>query len=263
MDSDCCLPKSATAISMIPVYDELFIRGEVTMQIENSQIQNYRWTKGNLCPQHLSIPSYSFKYRKNVALKNGTVLHIRPVRGTDTPGLGRFYARLSEKSVFFRFGSRRINMPHDCLVRLCQLDFDRDFAFLAVVPGEKELMIGEVRLNRLAEFENAELSFIVADQWQGKGVGRLLMDFCLVVAKEIGLTALLMEVMKSNVPMIQFGYDYDFQRLPCNTEDDMETFELKIGSEAELFHPVRPYSPIKRQNTGLISGVREKQQTYH
>ena len=225
------------------------------MQIENNHSQNYRWTKGILCLQHLSIPSYTFKYLKNVALKSGTVLHIRPVRGTDAPGLGRFYQMLSEESVFFRFGSRRINMPHDRLVQLCQVDYDRDFAFLAVVPGEKELIVGEARLNRLAEFENAELSFVIADIWQGKGVGRLLMEFCLVVAKEIGLTALLMEVMKSNIRMIQFAYDYDFQRVSCNKEDDMETLELRIDSEAELSHPVRHYSYTIRQDSQLLGGI--------
>ena len=223
------------------------------MQIENNHIQNDRWTKDNLRSQHLPIPSYTFNYLKNVALKNGTVLHIRPVRGTDAPGLGRFYAMLSEESVFFRFGSRRINMPHDRLVRLCQVDYDRDFAFLAVVLGEKELIIGEARLNRLAEFENAELSFVIADQWQGRGVGRLLMDFCLVVAKEIGLTVLLMEIMKSNARMIQFSYVYDFQRLSCNKEDDMETLELKIGSKAELFQPDRHYSYVIRQDSEILS----------
>ncbi len=207
------------------------------MQIKNNHIQNGRWIKGNLRSQHQSIPSYTLRYLKNVALKDGTVLRIRQVLGTDAQGLGRFYAMLSEESVFFRFGSRRINIPHDHLIRLCQVDYDRDFAFLAVVPGEKELIIGEARLNRLAGFKNAELSFVITDQWQGKGVGRLLMDFCLMVAKDIGLATLLMEIMKSNERMIQFGYDYDFQRLSYNKEDDMATFELQIDSKADLLQP--------------------------
>ncbi len=233
------------------------------MQIENTYIQSDRWTKGNLCAQHLSIPSYSFKYLKNVALRNGVALHIRPVRGTDAPELGRFYAMLSDESVFFRFGSRRINMPHDRLVRLCQVDYDRDFAFMAAVPGEKERIIGEARLNRLAELENAELSFVIADRWQGKGVGRLLMDFCLVVAKEIGLKSLLMEVMKSNVRMIQFGYHYNFQLLPGSREDDMETLELRIGSQ-ESFSDLSPqHSPIRQYHRQFISGTGQRQNLYH
>ena len=229
------------------------------MQI-NNRIKNAQWAKGNLCSEHLSIPSYSFKYRKDVSLENGTILHIRPVRGTDEPGLGRFYKKLSEDSVFCRFGLRRLNMSHDCLVRLCQVDYDQDFAFLAVVPGKKVQIIGESRLNRLSEFAIAELSFVIADHWQGKGVGSLLMDFSLVVAKEIGLKTVLMEVLKSNVRMIQFGHKYDFQRLPCNKEDDMETLELKIGSDAELSHPFRPYSPIKlRQGIEMMGRTWGKQ----
>jgi len=61
-------------------------------------------------------------------------------------------------------------MSNDCLVRLCQIDFERDFAFLVVVPGEKEHIIGEARLNRLSEFASAALSFVIADQWQGKSI---------------------------------------------------------------------------------------------
>jgi hypothetical protein len=57
----------------------------------------------------------------------------------------------------------------------------------------------------------------------------MLMDFGMVVAKEIGLKTLLMEIMKSNARMRRFGYKYGFTPLPCNEEDDMEEFELKIN----------------------------------
>ncbi len=232
------------------------------MQIDNHRIKTSQSTNGNPCTDHLSVPAYFFYYRKKASLKNGTVLHVRPVRGFDVPGLSRFYNMLSEESVFCRFGLRRMYMSHDCLIRLCQVDFDRDFAFLAVVPGEEEYIIGEARLNRLSEFTSAELSFVIADQWQGKGVGNLLMDFCLTVAKEIGLTKVLMEVLKSNVRMIQFAYKYDFQRLYCNKEDDIETLELKIGPETKLSYLLWSCSYRKRQGSQLISGTR-RDQVYH
>jgi acetyltransferase len=210
---------------------------DVTMQIDKNLPKNYRWAKGDLCPLHLSIPPYPFKYEKDVPLKNGRVIHIRPIRGEDEPALRRFFESLSEESVFFRFGQRRINMPHDHLARLCQVDYDRDLAFLATIPGDEENIIGDVRLNRFSDLERAELSFVVADKWQGKGVGNLLMDFCIVVAKEIGLKTLLMEVMKSNERMKRFSYKYGFQRLPSGKEDDMEEFELKIGRSGNLQYP--------------------------
>jgi acetyltransferase len=216
--------------------DDCMVR-DVTMQIDKNLPKNYRWAKGDLCPLHLSIPPYPFKYEKDVPLKNGRVIHIRPIRGEDEPALRRFFESLSEESVFFRFGQRRINMPHDHLARLCQVDYDRDLAFLATIPGDEENIIGDVRLNRFSDLERAELSFVVADKWQGKGVGNLLMDFCIVVAKEIGLKTLLMEVMKSNERMKRFSYKYGFQRLPSGKEDDMEEFELKIGRSGNLQYP--------------------------
>ncbi len=213
---------------LILMDDDCIVR-DVVMHIDKSLPKEYRWTQGDLCPRHLSIPPYPFKYEKDSALKDGTIIHIRPIRGEDEPALRRFFETLSKESVFFRFGQQRINMPHDYLARLCQVDYDRDLAFLAVDDGEEETIIGDVRLNRFADLESAELSFTVADLWQGKGIGSILMEFCIGVAKEIGLKTLLMEIMKSNTRMIHLGYKYDFERLPGIMGDDMEELQLEIG----------------------------------
>jgi acetyltransferase len=208
--------------------DDCAVR-DAAMHIDERLPKEYQWAKGDLCPLHLSIPPYPFKYEKDVSLADGTVVHIRPIRSEDEPALRRFFETLSEESVFFRFGQRRINMPHDYLARFCQVDYDRDLAFLAVVGGMDETIIGDVRLNRFADLESAELSFIVADPWQSKGIGSLLMNFCIDVAREIGLKTLLMEIMKSNSRMMRFGYKYDFQRQPNNEDDDMEELQLELG----------------------------------
>jgi len=58
--------------------------------------------------------------------------------------------------------------------------------------------------------------------------------------------------------MIQFAYKYDFQRLPGNKEDDMKTLVLKIRSEVQLSHSLRPYSHLKWQAIQMISNSKEK-----
>jgi hypothetical protein len=65
------------------------------------------------------------------------------------------------------------------------------------------------------------------------------MEFGLMVAKEIGLKTLLMEVMKSNTPMKRFGYKYGFRRLPGTEEDDMEEVELRIVQPGETSGSLR------------------------
>lgn len=216
-------------INPLLLTDNECIARNVAIVLDRALPSEYQWTKGDLCPPHLSIPPYPFKYEQDILLRNGTLIHIRPIRSEDEPALRRFFEELSKESVFFRFGQHRINMPHDHLARFCQVDYDRDLAFLAFYSENDDIIIGDVRLNRLADHESAELSFVVADQWQGKGVGDLLMDFCMVVAKEIGVKYLLMEIMKSNPRMKQFGYKYGFQPLPSTDEEDMEEFQLKIG----------------------------------
>ena len=203
---------------------------DVRIDLDTRLPKEYRWKKGDLCPFHLSIPPYPFKYEKQTVLKDGTVIRIRPIRGEDEPMLWSFFETLSKETVFFRFGLQRINMPHDNLVRLCQVDYDRDLAFLAIIQknGQEDIIIGDVRLNRLTDLDIAELSFVVSDQWQGRGIGSILMDYCITVAKELGIRTLLMEILKKNYIMINFGLKYQFKRTPTTDEDDMEEMVLDI-----------------------------------
>lgn len=201
---------------------------DVVMHLDRSLPEKYQWVKGDLCPIHLSIPPYPFRYEKDVTLPSGTTIHIRPIRGEDEPALSRFFTSLSEETTYYRFGQRQPNMPHATLARFCQVDYDRDLAFIAVAGREREEIIADVRLNRFADLESAEFSFVVSDQWQGMGVGRKLMEFCIALARDIGLKTLLIEIMTSNVKMIRFGYKHNFVRLPGNNDDDMLEMQLAI-----------------------------------
>lgn len=190
--------------------------------------REYHWVKGDLCPQHLLIPPYPFRYEKDVSLRDGFTFRIRPIRGEDEPALHRFFESLDDESIYSRFGQRRMNMPHDALARYCQVDYDRDLAFLAVISGDEEEIMGDVRLNRFFELDNAELSFVVGNNWQGRGVGSILMEYCIDVARDIGLTTLWMEILKENTRMIRFGLKYGFTRIPDDEGGDMVSMRLVI-----------------------------------
>jgi acetyltransferase len=205
---------------------------DVDIQLDEQLPKEYRWVKGDLCPLHLSIPPYPFRYERKLLLKDGTAILIRPIRGEDEPLLRCFFESLTDESVFLRFCQRRINMPHNNLARFCQVDYDRDLAFLAV-EQEGSNIIGNVQLNRLVDIDSAELSFIVDDQWQGKGVGGILMDYCLSVAREIGLKTLCMEILKENPRMIKLGHKNGFKQLPGDEDDDMVEMLLHINQVAK------------------------------
>ena len=49
----------------------------------------------------------------------------------------------------------------------------------------------------MPDLENAELSILISDEWQGKGIGKILMEYSIGIAKEIGLKSLWMEILKN------------------------------------------------------------------
>lgn len=207
---------------------------DVDIRLDGRLPKEYRWTKGDLCPLHLSIPPYPFRYERKVLLRDGTEIQIRPVRGEDEPALRFFFESLSSTSVYFRFGQHRMDISHETLARFCQVDYDRDIAFLAFDPMEDSI-IGDVRLNRFSDLETAELSFVVGDRWQGRGVGNVLMEYCLAVAKEIGVKTLWMEILKDNPRMLRFGQKYGFRNDPSIDDEDEDMLEVVLDlSEAPV-----------------------------
>ena len=202
--------------------------GSVAIHLDRGLPKEYHWAKGDLSSLHLFILPYLFRYEIDIVLKDGTKFHIRPIRGEDETAMRVFLENLSAESIFHRFGLRRMNMPHTNLARFCQVDYDRDLAFLAVAHGQEDVVIGDMQIHRFVDLENAEFSLTVADSWQGKGLGRVLMDYCITVARDIGIKMLWMDVIKENVRMITFGNRYNFTLLEGLEEDDMVEMTLDI-----------------------------------
>lgn len=170
--------------------------------------------RGDLCPSHLSIPPYPAQYCREMTALDGTPVLIRPIRAEDEPIMYNLLKSLSDESVYSRFCRLLKDMPHEKLVRFCQIDYDREIAFVAAIKDESgaEELIGEVRLSKLPDLENAELSILVSDQWQGKGIGNILMDYCIGIAREVELKSLWMEILKENRRMIRFGLKCGFRQ---------------------------------------------------
>lgn len=193
--------------------------------LEEGALTNHLKAKGDLCPPHLSICPYPFKYVVNKTLSDGTVCNVRPIRGEDEPLIHEFFKNLSDETIMYRFCHHLTDMPHEKMVRYCQVDYDRELAFVALgMDGRK--IIGDVRISKLPDLENAELSILIADEWQGKGVGRMLMDYCIDIAKETGLTTLWMEILKNNSRMLALSRKYNFKQ--AYDDEDMVRVVLKL-----------------------------------
>jgi len=176
--------------------------------------------KGALCPPHLSICPYPFQYMREVVLENGVPALIRPIRPEDEPLIYELFKTVSEETIVFRFNQRLSDMPHERLARYCQLDYERELAFVALVRKgpQKERIIADVRMLKMPDLETAELAIIVADEWQGHGIGTMLIDYCITIARELEVKTLWMEILRTNARMLHLAKGSGFTEA-CSEED--------------------------------------------
>ncbi|MFI6814092.1 GNAT family N-acetyltransferase [Nonomuraea sp. NPDC050328] len=120
---------------------------------------------------------------------------IRPVTPEDEEALTRFLSGLSLHTQTLRFFSG-LGRPSPCLVRgLLAVDETRD-AMVAVLEGE---IVGHAMSYRGGPVgADVEIGVVVADQWQGVGIGPRLIDAILSRAWFRGAETVGMDVLGEN-----------------------------------------------------------------
>lgn len=121
-------------------------------------------------------------------LLDGTRVLVRPLHTDDAALEREFIENLSARSKRLRFLGL-IGSPSDALVRqLTQLDFRREAAFAALVAREGgKHLIGVSRYSLGADRKSCECAVTVADEWQHRGLGTLLMRHLIAVARARGI----------------------------------------------------------------------------
>jgi acetyltransferase len=178
-------------------------------------------------PNHLVISPYPEQYECGETTAAGIPLFIRPIKPEDAPMLADLFDSLSPASRYQRFFSPMKHLSRDMLVRLTQIDYDRHICLAALgKDGEKSEMRGVARVISGPDRRNAEFSVVVGDQWQGKGVGRKLLERCLDAGRDYGIGRVFGEVLPENRQMLNLGRElgFDMSRHP-----EAGTFRLSIA----------------------------------
>jgi acetyltransferase len=117
---------------------------------------------------------------------------IRALRNGETEAVQAVFDRLGPRSRLLRFGgAKNVLLPSD-LEQLARIDANHH-AVVAVVDGEP---IGIARLVR--DGDTAEVAFAVADDWQGRGIGTVLVERLAADARAAGIRRLVGTVSESN-----------------------------------------------------------------
>jgi len=169
---------------------------------------------------HLAIRPYPDEYVAERKMKDGTPLILRPIKPEDEPMWHELLASCSTQSIWFRFSYLFKQTTHEMATRYCFIDYDRELGIVAVgeEDGQRKL-IGVGRLVADMNHEAAEYAVIVVDRWHGHGLGGLLTDYCLEVAKKWGVKRVVAETSKDNVRMLATFRNRGFELNDKQEED--------------------------------------------
>lgn len=139
----------------------------------------------------------------HVRLDDGTPLCVRSIMPADRDRIAEAFRRLSPESRYYRFWTRVRELNPRLIDELCTPDQQDHVAWVALHETRDDLPgVGGASFWRLPEEpEAAEVSFTVADEFQGRGVATLLLAVLWLHARSLGIRRLVGHVLHENVAM--------------------------------------------------------------
>jgi acetyl coenzyme A synthetase (ADP forming)-like protein len=153
------------------------------------------------------MSTYPAEWESDVLLADGTPVQVRPIRPDDAEAHRAFFSRLSERTVYFRFFSPRQRLTDEEVRHFVTVDYVDRFALVALV-GED--IIAVARFERLSDPVEAEVAFVVQDDYQGRGLGTLLLEHLAAAGRQRGIERFVADVLPENRGMLAVFHDAGF-----------------------------------------------------
>ena len=141
---------------------------------------------------------YPGHWDADVVLSDGSVCQIRAVKPNDAELLKQFQSQLSEETIYYRYFSPYDNLLQKDIERLIASDHNDRVGIVATVGGQ---IVGVAQYDRVSE-NDGEIAFIVRDDFQGRGLGSILLEYLAAVARERGIRRFVADVLPGNRRMV-------------------------------------------------------------
>ncbi len=174
-------------------------------------------------------PSVYPAYREtDVVLRDGSTVHVRPVRSEDEPRLLALFHALSDESLALRFFAA----PSEAVLadrarREAAVDYIRQVGLVAV-EGPEDRIVAEASYNTMGN-DHAEVAFTVADDYQGRGIATILLGHLAEIAAEHGIRVFEALVLPQNRRMLEV-----FREAGFPVQVDFDGWELHVTFPTSL-----------------------------
>ena len=177
-----------------------------------------------------STPAAYLRDREaEIALRDGSTVHVRPVSAGDREAVRVFLEGLSPESIGFRFfGIPNLEWASSWSV---DVDYADRFALVAESGTPRQIIAHAAYVRESPH--SAEVAFMVADAWQGKGISTALLAHVAEEAKRHGISTFTAEVLPANHRMIEVFRDSGFPVELRSSPDAIHVeFPTSLSTEA-------------------------------
>jgi acetyl coenzyme A synthetase (ADP forming)-like protein len=171
-------------------------------------------------PAPVTVP-YPRECETDVVLRDGSTVHVRPVQPSDEGAIRTFLDGVSRDAIGFRFfGAPDLNWVVSWSV---DVDYVDRFALVAETGVPRRIIshAAYVRNGR----SRAEVAFLVADAWQGRGISTIMLAHLAAIAEQRAITTFTAEVLPANHRMIDVFRQSGF---PVTTRSTRDAIEVEL-----------------------------------
>lgn len=148
------------------------------------------------------------RYVASDHLRNGLPVTIRAIRPSDKEAVREAFDGLEGETIYMRFLSHRRELTKGDLRRVTEIDFVSEVGLVACVetPAGRDRIIGGGRYfvtDPSASMGEAEVAFVVEEDFQGLGLAGRLLHHLAVIAKTRGIRAFHAVTLSDNRSMLR------------------------------------------------------------
>ena len=143
------------------------------------------------------------EYSTIEVLRDGCRVEIRSLRPNDRADLVAAVGRTSDGSLYRRFFGLKRSFTDQEAAFFVNIDFIDNVALVGYSNEERRSVIAGGGRYIVIQPGQAEVAFVVVDEYQGRGIGGILMRHLTSIARTAGLRTFIAEVLPENTPMLQ------------------------------------------------------------
>jgi acetyl coenzyme A synthetase (ADP forming)-like protein len=148
----------------------------------------------------------AFEYSADIVLRDGSTVHLRPIRPDDDGRLLDLLHRMSEEALYYRF-LRVPKVDQDTAQEMVRVDPERQRVLVAEYAGT---IVATAGYYFAGQTDRAEVAFAVADSWRGRGIGTRMLECLAEIGRRAGIRAFDAYVLGENRRMMDVFLESGF-----------------------------------------------------